>query len=159
MSCSASEFLKWCLVFKVARGPVSGSITINTGAGLAGGGTVPLGGTLNLSADTSWVEVTGTTQAMQSNKSYGIENAALTTLTLPVTAALGDVIKVFGKGAGGWKIAQNASQKIILGEAETTVGAAGSIESTYQDDIVILTCITANTTWSAYCPSGNLTVI
>ena len=44
---------------------------------------------------------------------YIASNASEVTITLPTAPAVGDVIRVSGAGAGGWKIAQNAGQAII----------------------------------------------
>lgn len=60
------------------------------------------------------------------NTGYLLANAALTTVTLPATPAVGDVVRVLGTGAGGWAIAQNAGQQIRLGATASTVGVAGN---------------------------------
>ena len=90
---------------------------------------------------------------------YAANNAGLVTLTLPVTAAAGDFVEVFGKGAGGWLIAQNSGQTIHLGNSATTAGVGGSLASTNQWDNIYIVCVTANTTWSARAPQGNITVV
>jgi hypothetical protein len=157
---SAGEWLKWALVFKAVFGASSGGITIVAGDGLSGGGFIPLGGSgeIALAAPGStFVEVTGTSQNMSPNINYSANNAGLVTLTLPTTAALGDQITIYGKGAGGWKVSQGTGQQIIFGESASTV-TTGSIQSTYRYDIVKLTCITANTLWSAVSESGNIAV-
>lgn len=107
----------------------------------------------------TWTEVTGTSQAMAINTYYIANNAALVTLTLPDTAALGSVIKVVGSGAGGWKIAQNASEAINFGNKTTTTGTGGYIASTHRYDAVELVCITANTTWNVISSIGNITYV
>jgi hypothetical protein len=93
-----------------------------------------------------WTEVTGTTQTMSANNGYVANNAALVTLTLPTTIAAGDVLEVLGKGAGGWRVAQNASQQIQNGVTGTgtTVGTGGYIDSTTQYATIRLRCVTAN---------------
>lgn len=157
---SAGEFYKWLRIFKVPNGAATGGLTVNAGAGLAGGGFVPLGGSVTLSLaspGSSFVEVTGTSQAMSSNINYSSNNVGLVTLTLPALSAIGDQITVYGKGDGGWKVAQGSGQSIILGELQTTI-STGYLQSTYKNDIVKLTCITANTLWSAAAQSGNITV-
>jgi hypothetical protein len=50
-------------------------------------------------------------------------------------------------GAGGWKIAQNASQNIQIGNLSSTSGTGGSIASTNQFDSIHFICTVANTTW------------
>lgn len=94
-----------------------------------------------------WSEVTGTTQAAAVNNGYITNNAARVVVTLPDTAAVGDLIRIVGKGAGGWRLGQNASESIILNSTTSTVGVGGYIESTNAGDCVEVVCITANTTW------------
>ena len=113
----------------------------------------------------TWSEVTGTSQAAAVNNAYVANNAGLVTITLPTTAAVGDRILVVGKGAGGWKIAQNASEQIIFREGgtdavdETTIGTGGSVASTDDYDSIELVCTTADTTWRCISAKGNLTLV
>lgn len=107
---------------------------------------------------TSWVDVTGTTQAMAVNTGYMADNAGLVTLTLPSTAAFGSVIRVAGYGAGGWTIAQNSGQSINVGNQTTTTGVSGSLASTNANDTVELLCTVANTTFMSLSGWGNLVV-
>lgn len=106
----------------------------------------------------SWNEETGTSATMAVDNGYIANNAALVTLTLPDTAALGSVVRVAGKGAGGWKIAQNAGETIHFGTSSTTTGATGYLQNTEQYDAVELVCITANTDWVVISSVGNITV-
>lgn len=106
-----------------------------------------------------WSEVTTTSQTMSPNVGYVANNAALITLTLPTTSAFGDQIGLSGKGAGLFKIAQNAGQQILMGTNHTTVGVTGNVTATTADDSFTLLCITNNTTWKCLgAPSGNPTV-
>ena len=107
----------------------------------------------------TWTEVTGTSQAMAVNNGYIANNAGLVTLTLPATAAVGDVVRVTGKGAGGWLIAQNSGQTIYFGTSTTTPGVGGSLASTQRRDGVELVCVTANNDWNVLSAQGNLTVV
>lgn len=97
----------------------------------------------------TWANVTGTSQAMAINTGYIANNAGLVTMTLPSTAAVGTVLAVAGNGAGGWSIAQNASQNIQIGNVSSTVGTGGSVASTNRYDSLNLVCTVANTTWVA----------
>lgn len=112
----------------------------------------------------SWVEVTGTTQSMSPNFGYIANNAGLVTLSLPTilastAAGIGATITVMGKGAGGWKIDQNATQQIRFGSSATTV-STGSLASTDQYDVVTLVLIdAAGAIWSVKETIGNLTVV
>jgi hypothetical protein len=132
------------------------SVTFTTGAG-----------TLSLQVANpvmSYVSVTGTTQSMAVNTIYAANNAALVTMTLPTTAAVGTRISVIGGASGlssgSWKIAQNASQLINFGNQVTTTGTGGSLQATNQFDSIQLICIVANTTWTVLGGSqGNITVV
>ncbi len=103
-----------------------------------------------------WNDVSGTSQAAVVNNGYVISNAAQTTVTIPTTAAEGSVFGVAGKGAGGWILQMNTGQTCHFGNSATT--SAGSLTSTNQWDIVIILCVTANTTFSVLSVQGNLTV-
>lgn len=103
-------------------------------------------------------EVTTTSQALVGNAGYITNNAAQVVCTLPSTASIGTTIKVAGKGAGGWKIAQNAGQVIHCGSVDTTVGTGGFLASSSRYDFVELLCITANTDWVVHGIQGNITI-
>jgi hypothetical protein len=107
----------------------------------------------------TWNEVTGTTQAASVNAGYIANNAALVTITIPTTAAVGDVVRVTGKGAGGWLIAQNASQIIHFLGTDTTTGTGGSLASTGTYDGVEIVCVVANTEWVVISSMGNITIV
>lgn len=104
-------------------------------------------------------EVTATTKAVITNTKYGANTGTLLTFTLPTTSSVGDKISIVGIGAGGWKIAQNASQLIRIGTGVSTTGATGYIASSNQYDCIDLTCTVANTTWTATSVLGSITVV
>ncbi len=106
----------------------------------------------------TWTEVTGTSQAAVVNNGYITNNAGLVTITLPSTVSVGQTIEVAGSGAGGWRIAQNASQVINFGTTATTTGTGGRLDSVNRYDAVRLICITANTTFTVISSQGNITV-
>jgi hypothetical protein len=81
--------------------------TVNPAAKLEVAGTVKA----NAFAG-NWEEVTGTAQQAVPNRGYLANHAAQVTITLPPAPAVGDVVRVTGVGAGGWKIAQNSGQGI-----------------------------------------------
>lgn len=107
----------------------------------------------------SWTEVTGTSQAAAVNNGYIANNAALVTVTLPTTAAVGSIVRVAGKGAGGWLIAQNASELIRFGSSTTTTGTGGSLASVNRYDAAELVCIAADTEWAVISSIGNITIV
>lgn len=137
--------------------PVAATLTAGTGMAITNGaGTITIGVT---GGGLTWTDVTGTTQALAVNNGYTANNAGLVTLTLPTTAAYGTIIKVCGKGAGGWLIAQNASQLIHYGDVDSSTGVAGSVASTKQYDTLDLLCTVANTEWTVIGGVGNHTVV
>jgi hypothetical protein len=60
-----------------------------------------------------WQVASGTTLEAQSNTGYLITNSQQVTVMLPDSPNVGDMVQVFGSGAGGWIIAQNAGQSIL----------------------------------------------
>ena len=128
----------------------SGSKFIGDGSGLTG----VTGG----SGGMAWNEVTGTSATMAVNSGYIANNAGLVTLTLPATAPVGTVVAVTGHGAGGWKIAQNASGVIHFASQNTTSGTGGYLASTATYDSAELVCIVANNEWVVRSSVGNITV-
>ena len=106
----------------------------------------------------TWVDVTGTSDAIEANTGYISNNAGLVTLTLPASCAVGDCHKVAGLGAGGWLVAQNASQLIHFGNMDTTTGVGGSLASSNRYDCIELLCVVANTEWLILNSVGVITV-
>lgn len=106
----------------------------------------------------TWSEVTGTSQAAAVQNAYIANNAGLVTITLPTTAAVGQIIRIIGKGAGGWKLAQNASQQVNFGVVSSTAGTGGYLQSAQRYDAIELVCVTANTTFNVISSQGNITV-
>lgn len=105
--------------------------------------------------------VAGTTQAMLSNHTYIVNNAAQTTLTLPATSVVGDVISIVGSGlnTGGWKVAQGASQEIFGPAGNSTIGATGTATSAAAaGQCMTIQCVVANTTWVITSNSGTITL-
>lgn len=105
----------------------------------------------------TWVDVTGTSDAMEAGKGYMANNAGLVTLTLPTTAAQGTVIRVAGVGAGGWIIDQGAGQSINYLGTSTTV-TSGTLAGDEVNACLELLCIVADTTWLALSSTGNFTI-
>lgn len=138
-----------------------GTTTITAGANIT---ITPAANTITIAATPAfapfpWTVVSGTSQALAINNGYEANNAALVTLTLPATAAFGSTIKIMGKGAGGWKVAQNASQIIFLGSSTTTTGTGGSLASTNRRDCIEMVCSTTDTEWTVVDSIGNITVV
>ena len=144
----------------------SGSATPSSHAFTIAGGTgvSTSGSSSTVTIDVSgggftWTEVTGTSQGMAVNNGYVANNVSLVTCTLPSTAAIGDMVAVVGKGAGLFKIGQNAGQTIHFIDTDTTTGTGGSLTATEQYDALEIICITANTDWVVRNATGNYTVV
>ena len=60
-----------------------------------------------------WQVVAGTSQQALINTGYLANNASRVTITLPASPSVGDIVRVSGSGAGGWRIAQNSGQTIL----------------------------------------------
>lgn len=112
----------------------------------------------NAGGGITWNEITGTSQTASVDNGYIANNAGLVTVTIPTTAAVGSVVRVAGVGAGGWKIAQNASEIIHFGNLASTTGTGGYIASTNRYDAVELVCVVADTEWAVISSVGNITV-
>lgn len=139
-----------------------GTATITAGTNI---NVTPTANTITINATGAasfqWVEINADQSALV-NKGYICNKASLLTLTLPASAAQGDMIRVTGMNAGnGWKIAQNANQTIFFGNsAGTTTGVLGSLASTATRDSVEIVCIVAgaSTVWNVISSVGNITV-
>jgi hypothetical protein len=121
----------------------SGTVTLtNSGNSFSGSFSGSFGGSgaglTNLPGTVVWQNVTGTSQQARPNTGYLATNAAQVTITLPTSPNLGDIVRVSGIGAGGWKIAQNSGQSIVsaafLG-LTTTPGTAGYLNGSQKSTI------------------------
>lgn len=158
--------------------PVSGALVCNNGAStsnifraedngtavftIADGGNITFTGSLtgtgSIATAMAWSEVT-TTQQASVNNGYIANNAVIpAVITLPTTAAVGTWLSLCGKGVGGWRLAQNAGQKVHLGFYDTTAGTGGFLDSTHQYDALQLICTVANTEWTAVGVVGDISV-
>lgn len=106
----------------------------------------------------TWSTVSGTTQTMAANSGYVANNASQVVLTLPTTAAVGDLFAVVGKGAGGWKVAVSAGQTIYK-DVNVSATGSGSISSDQANSCIELVCITANTDFEVRNSQGASTVV
>ncbi len=139
--------------------PAAGVLTVSGGTGIDTSGA---GSTLTIDSTSGGVSVTEVTvtgpTSMTEDGAFIANNAGQVDLALPTTATLGSVLKVNGKGAGGWIISQNAGQTIHFLAQDTTTGAGGSLASSTQYDCVTLRCITVDTDFVVESVTGNLTV-
>ena len=105
-----------------------------------------------------WTSYYGTATGMNLNVGVIVDNVSLVTLTLPVSPIIGSRVRVVGVGAGGWRLAQNSDQVIHFGNASTTVGTGGRLDSTHRRDCVELVCVAQPTDWMVISSVGNINI-
>ena len=97
---------------------------------------------------------------MTANKGYIINNSTVNdrlVLTLPTGSdAQYNKNEIIGRSIGGWRISQNADQKIIFGNLETTVGTGGYIQSSHNNDFVKIVCTSTGTYPSEFVVAGSI---
>jgi hypothetical protein len=59
-----------------------------------------------------WAPVNGTTTNAVSDHGYLLLNSGLTTVTLPASPSVDDIVRVSGGGGGGWLVKENSGQSI-----------------------------------------------
>jgi hypothetical protein len=100
-----------------------------------------------------------TTVAMAVNNGYFANNSGSQIVyTLPSTFATGDVIEVVAITSNGFRINQNTSQFIIVGDDITTIGTGGFLSSTLIGDWVRLVAVSPSTLFVASVEQGNITI-
>lgn len=146
---------------QIPIGSTGADPVLNTITGGAGVTVVNAAGTITISSTGtfSWTEETGASATLVVNEGIVANRGTLVTLTLPGVAALGDVIKIQGKGAGLFRVAQPAGVTCHIVASSTTTGVVGSLTAVEQYAAIELVCITANTDWAAFSPTGNFTVV
>ena len=139
--------------------PSAGAITFTGAGGITTSGS---GSTVTITGSSSsfpWTVVTGATQAIAVNNGYIANNAGTCVMTLPATAAVGDIVRVTGiNNNAGWKIAQNSGQTIYFGDSPTTTGATGFLACSLIRDSVEIVCVVANNDWNVLSAQGNIQV-
>lgn len=127
-------------------GRITAISTITATGGGGGGGGI------------TWSEIFATTATAAINTGYIANNASLVTITLPATAAVGSIVEVTGKGAGGWKIAYPTGDIIHFGNLDTTI-STGYLQSSLTRDSVRLVCVVADAEWNVISSMGNITIV
>ncbi len=60
-----------------------------------------------------WIPTNGTAVQAEIDHGYLLTNSQIVTVTLPASAVPGDIVRISGAGASGWRVAQNAGQSVI----------------------------------------------
>lgn len=145
------------MIGSTGANPVAATITAGTNVTVTNAA-----GSITIAATNTpgpFTEVTGTSQTIAVNNRYSANNASLVTFTLPASAAIGDSFEIMGKGAGLFKIAQNASGQINCVNQSTTAGVGGSLTAVEQYNWIRCTCITANNIWDVTGITGDFTIV
>lgn len=98
-------------------------------------------------------------QTLVPNNGYYVNHGSSINLLLPPVITIQQSIQIIGIGVGGFEITQSNSpnQQTLCGTSMTTLGSAGSIQSTTQGDCVTINCYVANTNF--VCNPGNAVLI
>jgi hypothetical protein len=107
------------------------------------------------------INVVTTNINMIPNQTYICQVPGNIHLTLPISAAVGDTLKICGLDSGGvnlWIINQNAGQSISIARQQTSGGVGGSVSSDGRSSIDLI-CVAANTTWIATSVVGTLIIV
>jgi len=147
------------LIGKTGDFPQLGQLQPGPGIAISSGA-----GTITVSAWGGGVSWTVETVNLNFTVNKGIiaNKAGLLTVTLPATAAIGDILEITNMNtAVGWRIAQNANQYIRYGTTLTTTGVGGYLEATALGNSVKLVCMVAgaSTGWVVLSGVGNITIV
>ncbi|MBS3903737.1 MAG: hypothetical protein KGZ39_00240 [Simkania sp.] len=129
-----------------------GGVSVSNGDGTSGNPTITV-----IGGGMTWNVVSGTSDSMATNNGYMPTNASSTSLLLPATANVGDIVAICGTNAnGGYIITQNAGQSIQMSAtgAVTTVGVTGQLNCLGSTTICLI-CITVDTTWHILWATGS----
>lgn len=103
----------------------------------------------------TWNTVTGATTAA-ANNGYIANSASRVPFTLPANPAVGSIVKVVGRGTGGWRVTPNTGQVVNFGTSIVASQAGGtSFDSTYQYDEIECIYLGANS-WAVASCIGNI---
>ena len=140
-----------------ASEPVWASITAGSNITVTPGThTIEIAAT---ASELQWTVETDAAFNMAVNNGYICNKGTLVTATLPAAATVGQIINITGIGAGGWLVAQNASQMIHFGTSTTTTGVAGSLASTADRDAIEFICVVEDLEFQVISSVGNITVV
>ena len=134
--------------------------TLTAGAGISvvnGQNTIQIS---SVGGGTTW-KVINANQALVNGEGYFVDTSGgPISLSLPVTAALGDHFKIYNLNAANQvTITQGAGQQIRIASAATTAGAGGSLATTAAGDSLEIVCSVANNNFNVVSLIGNITVV
>jgi hypothetical protein len=138
------------IVGSTAGAPAAATLTAGAGVSVTNGSNsitiAATGGGLTVAT------ISGTTQSAAVNTKYFALNSGQTTVTLPATYAVGDIVALIGSTAntGGWIVATAAGDTI--GVNNTTSSVSGTVTSAaIAGQTIYLESDVANTSWVMTC--------
>ena len=144
------------IIGRTGANPVAATLTTGTGITITNGaGSITIASTVT---PVSWSNI-GASQALANNNGYICGSGGAISLSLPASAAVGDIIEVALSGSTSWTITQGAGQQVRLGNVQTTAGIGGSLASTAQGDWITLICDVNGTHWIARTEQGSINVV
>lgn len=134
------------IIGSTAGAPAAATLTAGTGVTITNASnsvTISVSG-----GGLATATIAGTTQSAAVNTQYIALNAGQTTVTLPATCAVGDLVSLIGAtaNAGGWILDAPAGDTVRV--LNSTTSAGGTVASTAQaGECIEVVCDVANTSW------------
>jgi hypothetical protein len=139
------------IAVNIGRSNIITTITGQLSLGSASLGTIPP----FIFSDTPTVVTATSGTIIARNTSVIANNTSQVVLNLDYNEPVGSIVRVYGLGSGGWKIAQNAAgEQIIASGHATTAGTSGYLASGTANDSVVLVCLVLHTTWEVIGGTG-----
>lgn len=132
--------------------PANAPLTAGNGISIVNGP-----GSITISSSANVVIVTSS-QTLAPNTTHIVDALSPVFLDLPMTCSVGSSLTILGLGAA-FTVGQHAGQMIRFHSMNTSVGVAGSLQSTSQFDCLTLTCVQANTLFLVHPSTGNFNLV
>lgn len=97
----------------IALAQLPTAILTNGASGVTISGTFAGNGAGVSNVPASWQTVAGTSLTVSGNQSYLLTNNTQTSVTLPASANVGDIVTIAGVGNSGWQVTANSGQGIV----------------------------------------------
>lgn len=111
-----------------------------------------------LFSDTPTVVTVTSGTTLTRNTSFIANNTSQVVLNPDYNQPVGSMVRVYGLGSGGWKIAQNvAGEQIVASGHATTAGTSGYVASGTANDSIVLVCVVLHSTWEVIGGTGTYT--
>lgn len=103
----------------------------------------------------SWSLVTGSS-FVSANNGYIVNClTGVCNLLMPATGSIGNIVRITSLSASGWRVNQSGTGFIYFGNASTTTGISGYMQSTHARDTIEMVC-TSTSGWNIISSIGNI---